>query len=206
MAYRFEDLVFDVPSTVYEPADDSEMLAIYSRRASGRVLDMGCGCGLQSIVCAKANPASKVIGVDINPDAAFASRQNAEGNNVKNCEFFISDMFYALSGSKFDWIIFNPPYLPTSRSEKIKGSLNAAVDGGIDGRKVIDRFLGLALPHLEEGGRILMLDSSLDNTDKTIYLLVKMGAEVKILQKLSVFFETLSVLEATFPSGGAKPQ
>jgi len=129
------------------------------------------------------------VGVDANPDAVFASRRNAENN--------ISDMFYAISSSKFDWVIFNLPYLPTERSEKIKGALNLAVDGGLDGRKVIDRFLGLVKEHLNPGGKILMLDSSLDNTDATIYKLVKMGMEVKVLQKLSVFFETLCVLEAT---------
>ncbi|MBM3229701.1 methyltransferase, partial [Candidatus Parvarchaeota archaeon] len=187
------------PSSVYEPSEDSTMLAIYSKKTSGKVLDVGCGCGIQAIACAKANPNSKVIGVDINPDAVFASRRNAENNNVKNCEFFISDMFYALSGSTFDWIIFNPPYLPTQRSEKIKGALNLAVDGGLDGRKVIDRFLGLFHPHLNKGGRLLMLDSSLDNTQLTVSALQRLGMQVRVLQKLSVFFETLSVLEATKP-------
>lgn len=197
MLYRFEELEFDIPSTVYEPAEDSELLALYSKRARGaRVLDVGCGCGIQSIVCAKANPYAKVIGVDVNPDAVFAARRNAENNRVKNCEFFISDLFYALSNARFDTVIFNPPYLPTEKSDKIKGALNMAVDGGIDGRKVIDRFLGLVKPHVAPGGSILMLDSSLDNTDKTIESLVGMGFDVRILQKVSVFFETLSVVEA----------
>ena len=196
MVYRFEDLAFDVPSTVYEPAEDSELLAMYSRRASGRVLDVGCGCGIQSIVCAKSNPYARVVGIDVNPDAVFASRRNAENNNVRNCEFFISDLFYALSNTNFDTIIFNPPYLPTEKSDMIKGSLNMAVDGGKDGRKVIERFLSLVRPHVAPKGRIIMLDSSLDNTDKTIESLVKLGFEVRVLQKLSVFFESLSVLEA----------
>ncbi|MFA5105756.1 MAG: HemK2/MTQ2 family protein methyltransferase [Candidatus Micrarchaeia archaeon] len=197
MVYRFEELEFDIPSTVYEPAEDSELLAIYSKRARGsRVLDIGCGCGIQSIVCAKANPYSKVIGVDVNPDAVFAARRNAENNRVKNCEFFISDLFYALANARFDTILFNPPYLPTEKSDKIKGALNMAVDGGFDGRKVIDRFLGLVKPHVAPGGSIVMLDSSLDNTDKTIESLVGMGFDVRVLQKVSVFFETLSVIEA----------
>ncbi len=197
MIYRFEDLEFDIPSTVYEPAEDSELLALYSRRARGsRVLDVGCGCGIQAIVCARANPYSKVVGVDVNPDAVFASRRNAENNRVKNCEFFISDLFYALSNTQFDTIMFNPPYLPTEKSDKIKGALNTAVDGGPDGRKVIDRFLTLVRPHVAPKGSILMLDSSLDNTEKTIETLKSMEFEVNVLQKVSVFFESLSVLEA----------
>lgn len=50
--------------------------------ASARLLDAGCGSGILSIAAALASPTLRGIGVDIDPEAAETSRENAALNRV----------------------------------------------------------------------------------------------------------------------------
>jgi len=190
---EFNGMLFLVFSTVYAPADDSFLLAKYACTASGRVLDVGTGCGICAIM-AKKYGAKEVLGVDINPECIAVAQMNAEKNKVK-CEFGVSDLFRNVGG-EFDTIIFNPPYLPTSEDEQLEGMENAAYDGGPNGRKVIDLFLKEFPKHLKFTGRLLMLDSSLDNTELTLSKLHEMGFATRVLERQRFFFEELSVIEA----------
>ena len=55
------------------------------------VVDYGCGSGILAIAALKLG-AEKVIGIDIDPQAIQASRDNAERNNVsKNFELYLVD-------------------------------------------------------------------------------------------------------------------
>jgi release factor glutamine methyltransferase len=184
--------------TVYNPAEDSFLLARWAAKlARGKVLEMGCASGIVSLSVARTDSKSHVVGLDINPKAIECASENAERNGIENAHFLESDMFEAVRDEKFDWIIFNPPYLPTTQGEKLKDKMeNAAYDGGRSGRDVIDRFLAEFQAHLNTGGGLLLLSSSLANTEKTQEMLEKKGFEVKILEKEKFFFEKIEVLLA----------
>ena len=78
---------------VYEPREDSLLLEKYVRRfASGNVLDMGTGSGIQAR--AAAEKATSVIAVDINPDAIDECRKE----DCKRISFVRSDLFSAFEG------------------------------------------------------------------------------------------------------------
>jgi len=82
MTYYYKDYVFNVPDTVYEPKEDSQLLADNLQVKNGDiVLDMGCGSGIQGITASLK--AKKVLSVDINPAAVKATAKNAETNNAK---------------------------------------------------------------------------------------------------------------------------
>lgn len=193
----YEDYEFMDDSDVYEPREDSFMLADYVKGAKGKVLDIGTGCGIQAIIASKT--ADYVLGVDINEKAIELAKKNAEKHNCTNCEFKKSDLFQDIkNGDIFDLIIFNPPYLPTKEEDKVEGELNTALDGGKDGRETIDRFLMDVKKYLKIGGKMLMVDSSLDNTKKTIDELENQKFKVKILETKKMFFEELTILEAIY--------
>lgn len=190
--------VFSVHPDVYNPSDDSFLLAKHVAGFSrGRVLDMGTGCGIQAL--AAAEKADSVLAVDINAHAIECARKNAKACGLSNkIKFRKSDLFSDISPSeKFDLIIFNPPYLPTSPEEKTRGPLDAAWNGGKDGRKVIDCFLKQFARHLAEDGSLLLLHCDLAGTGKTIKFLEKAGFSISILGEKSVPGELLSVLLAT---------
>jgi len=72
--------------------------------------------------------------------------------------------------------------------------LNAAWDGGEDGRDVIDRFLDGLLEHLNPEGRVQLVQSSLSDNDKTLKKLECMGFKADITAKEHFFFEEIVVI------------
>lgn len=86
------------------------------------ILDVGCGSGVLSFVLAKqASKNSKIIGLDINPQAVKTANMNATRlkiENFKALEFNINDrvdfsMFAQESSipKEYSLIISNPPWI-----------------------------------------------------------------------------------------------
>lgn len=193
----FKKYVFKVYEHVYEPAEDSILFAENLRVKPGSsVLDMGAGCGILGIVAAEE--ASHVVAVDINPYAVACTRENARINGVYDKMFFIrSDLFRSIrSGEKFDLIMFNAPYLPTEPAGDADW-IQWAWSGGSNGRAVIDRFLQSFPGHLAEGGRMLLMQSTLSDAGKTIEILKAEGFTARIIaEKPLPLFETIMLIEA----------
>lgn len=197
MELSYNGLALIVSDGVYEPAEDSFLLASAAESLTGRVLEVGCGSGMASLVCAKNG--ATVWGVDISPEAVRCARENAERNSFSNARFMASDLFSAIPEQKFDAILFNPPYLPTTRNERVHGPLNHAFDGGEDGRKVLDRFLEQFDSFLKPGGALFLVQSSLNNEQKTRAKLESLGYDVSVVAGESFFFEKLSLIKASKP-------
>lgn len=187
-----------VPDSVYQPAEDSMMFADAASGLHGSVLEIGCGCGIASLSCAK-NGKSQVLGTDINPDAVRCSKENAARNGIRNATFVQSDLFSNVERARFDAILFNPPYLPTTKEERVKGTLNHAFDGGRNGRKVLDRFLGELDGYLKPSGVLLMVQGTLNNPQETLSKLKAMGYEAGLAERRDFFFESIYLLKALKP-------
>ena len=176
---------------VYEPAEDSFLLAdaaLSEVRDRDRVLEVGCGSGIISAVI-KANTKASVVGIEINPFAARCSKENG-------IEVIRGDLLSCIKG-EFDLIIFNPPYLPTNEMERTKDWINAALDGGYDGRSIIKRFLNEAGNCLSNNGKILLLISSMTGIGEVRSELISLGFTILEIGHERLDFEQLIVLAAT---------
>lgn len=178
---------------VYEPAEDTFLLVEnLQMERKDRILEIGTGTGIIAIKAARN--ARMVIATDINPSALQCATKNIIANKVFNIELRNGDLFDPVKGEKFDVIIFNTPYLPTSEDEMTGDDLNNAWDGGSDGREVIDRFIADLPPHLNAGGKVQMLQSSLSDINKTLGKLEELGLEASVTAKEKLFFEEVVVI------------
>lgn len=191
MNIRYKNSSINIIENVYEPSDDSFLLAdavLSEIKDYEQILEVGCGSGIISAVI-KANTKASVIGIDISPHAAKCAKENG-------VEVIRGDLLSCIKG-RFDLIIFNPPYLPTEEGEREKGWINAALDGGYDGRKVIYRFLKDAGKCLVRGGKILMLVSSLTGIKEIKSKMISLGYSVEDNRHDKYMYEQLTVLSAS---------
>lgn len=195
----FENSFFEVYNEVYEPAEDSFLLAENLRATEGScVLDMGTGTGILGILAAKKS--STVIATDLNPYAVRCAMQNAMLNRVSNKIFFLQgDLFAPISEKiKFDSIFFNAPYLPSVQGEDTSW-LGRAWAGGPTGRQVIDRFIIQAPTYLDKDGEILLMQSNLANIEETQKKFASCSMRTQVVASMDLpFFETITVIEAKF--------
>jgi len=102
-------------------------------------------------------------------------------------------LFDGLQGP-FDLIVFNPPYLPTRPEERVEDWLEYALDGGPDGRAVLSLFANEVGRVLAQGGRVLLLISSLTGEEAVIEIFRELRYEVEMVAKRRVYDEDLLVL------------
>lgn len=190
----FHGLEFDVFDSVYEPAEDSFLLAeqLLKEDLKGKqVLDLGCGIGIQGIIAAMNG--ARVIALDENNEAIKNTIHNAQKLGQK-LFVFKSNLFSFLESlpmqeKVFDLIVFNAPYLP---SDEIK---DKAIDALKDGCYFINCFLENLSLFLKPKGKALIVVSSLNKPSKVFLNARKLGFAVKVRATKKFFFEKLFVLE-----------
>lgn len=192
----FEDYVFLVGEHVYEPAEDTFLIAEkMTVIQDDTVLDMGTGCGILAVLAAQK--AKKVVAVDINPHAIKYASKNAENNSVgEQVEFRLGDLFQPIKNDeRFSLILFNSPYLPSEPDEE-RSWIGKAWAGGPNGRQVIDRFISEAPKFLAVGGRILLVQSSLSDVNRTLEMFREQNLPARVIAQVKVPFEMIVLIEA----------
>ncbi len=159
--------------------------ALAEVRPGDRVLEVGTGSGYVAATLTSRG-AIFVTAIEINPHAAAMAR--ACGLDVIR-----TDLTAGICGT-FDLILFNPPYLPTAPEERIDDWLELALDGGENGRRVIERFAAVVLDRLAPAGRLLLLVSSLTGVEEVLSLFERKVCRAEVVRKLALEGETLFVL------------
>ena len=179
---------------IYQPAEDSYLLQKFVRRfATGRVLDVGTGSGIQAKAAIEVPSVREVLAVDINPKAVEALRKEVESQKQKlrKIKAIQGDLFENLDGY-FNVVIFNPPYLPQD-----KGIEDSALYGGKKGWEISERFFKEVSNHLFPEGMVLFLFSTLTNKQKIEEILEHNLLQWEELGEEKVAFEKLYVYKVT---------
>jgi release factor glutamine methyltransferase len=176
MLARYRDVRLVTLRGVFRPRSDAGMLIDAAReRIRGNVLDVCTGSGVVALSLARS--ASTMTAVDSSRAAVLAVRLGALLNGV-SVEVVHGDLFEPLAGRTFDVILSNPPYLPTPEGDAAPGS--HAWDGGHDGRAVLDRLCREAPAYLKPGGDVLIVQSSLAGTERTLAMLADAGLSTSV--------------------------
>jgi SAM-dependent methyltransferase len=132
--------------------DSSRMLArLTIRRPIELALDLGSGCGYQTVLAARH--AERVIATDVNPRALAFTSFNALLNGATNVECRQGDRFAPVEGLTFDLIASNPPFVISPDRAFVYR------DSGLSGDSVSREIVQAAPQHLRSGGLASILVS-----------------------------------------------
>jgi release factor glutamine methyltransferase len=189
------DFIINTDENVYVPAEDSYLLADNLMIEKGQsVLEIGTGSGVVAMYASKLT--DNITVTDINFDACRLAEKNFDENGIEGIEILFGNMFEPVKNRKFDVILFNTPYLPTEEDEVLDNTINYAFDGGLNGRKVIDIFLNEVGNHLNDGGIVQLIQSSLSGNDETLEKLDRLGFIAEIAASEHFFFEDITLINA----------
>jgi len=176
---------------MYPPKEDSFFLSAIlddffknKNIKNKKFLDMGSGSGIQAETLAKFTEKRNIICADIDKEAV--RHLKSRGFNAIN-----SNLFAKVKG-KFDFVIFNPPYLPEHKYDK-----QPDTSGGKLGDETVLRFLKQAKKHLNKDSKIFLLLSSL-TPRKRINNYLTENCKFKKLSEKKLFFEILEILIISF--------
>ncbi|MFB6111366.1 MAG: HemK2/MTQ2 family protein methyltransferase [Halobacteriaceae archaeon] len=178
----------DLETTVYQPAEDSHLLA---RAATDRfgpgdcVLDVGCGSGI--VAAAMADAGADVVATDLNPHACRSAAD-------RGLPAVRADLVTPFASQAVDGVVCNPPYLPADPLAERDDWMEVALTGGADGRAVIDRFVETVGRVLRPDGVALLLVSTLAGVDEVAEHAGAEGFSLAVVAEESYPFETLTVL------------
>ncbi|MEJ5375802.1 MAG: 50S ribosomal protein L11 methyltransferase [bacterium] len=168
-----------IPRGVHAPAQSTlEMARIMDVRPGEEVLELGCGCGVLSIVAAKMG-AKRVVAMDLDPASLEATLINARLNRVEQTvEVRAGSWFQVLDPvaekQGFHVILATPPQTPSPRPMGPKY-------GGPEGLWHIKRILRSAPRFLKPAeGRLWLLAISLVNQQELFRLLEEFFQKVEV--------------------------
>ena len=160
------------------------------------VLDMGTGSGVCAVFAARH--AAQVVAVDINPAAARCARINALLNHLEHkIDVRHADLFAAVPGTRFDLILFNPPFVrgePRDQRDRAWRSIDVA-----------ERFAAGLRDHLKPGGLALVLLSSFGDGDTFLEEFHKQGYEIAVFAVRRFVNERLTIFRLMPPTQDVLP-
>ncbi|RNL81264.1 DUF7059 domain-containing protein [Nocardioides marmorisolisilvae] len=116
-----------------------------------QALDLGTGCGVQSLHLAEH--VQHVVATDVNKRALWLTQLNAELNSISTgptnrIEVRDGSFFEPVAGELFDLIVTNPPFVISPAT----GERLVYRDSGIPGDRVVEDIVRTIPKHLNPGG------------------------------------------------------
>jgi len=114
LPFRFKEFSVSDQGCGMKLSSDAVLLGAYSKPpSSGRILDIGCGCGVLSLMMAQQSNHAIIDAVEINEAAAKQARENFIYSQwPERIQIFHSPIqeFAEKTTHTYDCIISNPPY------------------------------------------------------------------------------------------------
>lgn len=159
---EFCGLRIRVAPGVFVPRRRSELLvqlALPHLHGGALVVDLCCGSGAIGAALAAAEPTLVVVAADLDPAAVACAGENLPSERV-----FEGDLYAALPRElrgRVEVIVANAPYVPGDEivlmpPEAREHEPRSALDGGVDGLRIVRRVVAEAPLWLAPGGVVIV--------------------------------------------------
>jgi release factor glutamine methyltransferase len=162
---EFYGLPFRVTPDVLIPRPETEhlvekVLALAANFLAPRIVDVGTGSGAIAVALAHKLPHAAVTAIDFSAAALAVAKENAKRNGVA-LRFLEGDLLAPVTEEKFEFVVSNPPYVPTADRESLSVEVRdyepaLALFAGDDGLEVYRRLIPAAFDALVPGGYVAL--------------------------------------------------
>lgn len=135
---------FVVHSGVLVPRPETELLVdealrILQGNQNPRIVEVGTGSGIISIMLAIIIPNAEIIATDISLKALFNAKENALIHNVADRISFVHGSYMDGVEGEFDLLVSNPPYIASNAilEPHVLNEPHEALFGGEDGSEIL---------------------------------------------------------------------
>ncbi|XP_015603428.1 hemK methyltransferase family member 1 [Cephus cinctus] len=181
--WDFRDITLNLIPPVFIPRPETEILVdIVLKQLSStqqekcRILEIGCGSGAISLALAHSSDKVQSVAIDVNKHACNLTRSNCKNLGLDDRLTIINAALekdgiikilddtenkIEFNREEFDFIVSNPPYVPTSKLSELAPEIKIyedlrALDGGSDGLDVIKPLLRYAAKALKTDGSLFI--------------------------------------------------
>lgn len=138
--FRFKQFQIVQEQTPMKVGTDGVMIAAWAGRENHeRILDIGSGTAVTTLIAAQRFQTAKVVGIEANELAVKESRENAGNSPFSDRVEIIHCKLQSYRDlDKFDLILCNPPYFADSLKCPDKGRTDARHDDGLTLEQLIE--------------------------------------------------------------------
>lgn len=112
--FRFKQFAVDDDRCAMKVGTDGVLLGAWAEipaQAAGRVLDVGAGCGLISLMLAQRFPVAEITALEIDPEAAGQAWENVQNSPfARQINVETKDFLCFAAERPFDAVVSNPPF------------------------------------------------------------------------------------------------
>ena len=162
---EFWNYTFKLNNEVLIPRPETEIIVrevlnLTNNNSSKHILDVGTGSGC--ILLSILNERQKCFGtaLDISKKAIKVAISNAKIHHLENKIKFLNIDVDKFNYNKYDFIISNPPYINNIDLKRLDKDVQlyepkVALNGGIDGLRVIEKIIKKSKTLLKKNGKLI---------------------------------------------------
>jgi tRNA1Val (adenine37-N6)-methyltransferase len=144
----------------YRFSVDSVLLARFAvARGRDRVLELGAGCGVISLIVAAAARPREIVAIEIQPKMAELIERNARINGFDNLSAICADLraprIPGVRPASFDLVLANPPFHARHAGRESPNHSRRQARGGAGAS--CEEFVAAARRYVRNGGRVAMI-------------------------------------------------
>ncbi len=163
------------PVCGYRFSIDAILLGRFARaRPRDRVLELGAGCGVVSVIIAALMHPREIVAIELQPELAAMAARNAATNRIETITAICADLrarrIDRVAAASFDYLVANPPYR-AQHTGRQSPNISRRIARG-DGSASLADFAAAASRYLRHGARAAFVFTA----DRTAELIADLKA------------------------------
>lgn len=147
-SFQFKQFSIDQTHAAMKVSTDGILLGAWvNLDHCKRILDIGTGTGLLTLMCKQRSPESSIVAVEIDEQALIDAKQNLAHSPWQGMELVSGAVQNLQVGEPFDLVISNPPYFNDSLKSPVQSRSTARHTDSLSFTELVESFVAHSRSH-----------------------------------------------------------